>query len=156
MSQPVKRNETNHAFSDGDEAPDAHTITLDASGATLVLNLPPPGRPLESSASLYLVHNGAISRRPHNRRLGHRPSRCQQQRADGDRRDRAGGLRTLPPCGPGTVGYTLVGPTAVGPLPLGLSRRGSHTDPIPTAPVRSFHLRRLQVTLTAARLGAGV
>lgn len=46
--------------SESDESPDAHTITLDASGATLVLNFPPPGSPLDSSASLYLVHNGAI------------------------------------------------------------------------------------------------
>ncbi len=36
--------------SESDESPEAHTITLDASGATLVLNLPPPGRPLDSSA----------------------------------------------------------------------------------------------------------
>lgn len=44
-----------------DDSPNsANTITLDDSGATLVLNFNPPGRKLDSSATLYLVHNGAI------------------------------------------------------------------------------------------------
>jgi len=43
-----------------DAPPDAHTITLDTSSGTLVLNLEPPDRTLDSSATLYVVHNGAI------------------------------------------------------------------------------------------------
>jgi hypothetical protein len=37
-----------------------HTVTLDSSGGTLVLDLQPPGRPLDSAATPYLVHGGAI------------------------------------------------------------------------------------------------
>jgi hypothetical protein len=37
-----------------------HTITLDASGGTLALDLQPSGRALDSSATPYLVHGGAI------------------------------------------------------------------------------------------------
>jgi hypothetical protein len=46
--------------SEDDGPSSANTITLDASGGTLVLNFHPPGRPLDNSAMLYLVHNGAI------------------------------------------------------------------------------------------------
>ena len=46
--------------SENDESPDAHTITLDASGVTLVLNPQPSGGPLDSSDTLYLVHNATI------------------------------------------------------------------------------------------------
>jgi hypothetical protein len=46
--------------SDSDESPDAQTITLDRTAGTLVLNFQPPGRTLDSSATLYLVHNGGI------------------------------------------------------------------------------------------------
>jgi len=45
---------------ESNESPDANTITLDMSGGRLVLNFQPPGRTLDSSATLYLVHNGAI------------------------------------------------------------------------------------------------
>jgi hypothetical protein len=43
-----------------DDPPDAHTITLDTTSGTLVLNFQPPGRPVDDSVALYLVHNGAI------------------------------------------------------------------------------------------------
>jgi hypothetical protein len=46
--------------SGSDASPDANTITLDASAGTLVLDLQPPGRALDSPATPYLVHNGAI------------------------------------------------------------------------------------------------
>jgi hypothetical protein len=46
--------------SGGDEQPDAHTINLDTTAGTLVLNFHPPGHPMDNSAMLYLVHNGAI------------------------------------------------------------------------------------------------
>jgi Carboxypeptidase regulatory-like domain len=46
--------------SEANESPDANTITLDDSGGTLVLNFQPPGSTLDSSGTLYLVHNGAI------------------------------------------------------------------------------------------------
>ena len=46
--------------SESDVPPDANTITLDASGGTLELNFQPPGRALDSPATPYLVHDGAI------------------------------------------------------------------------------------------------
>lgn len=46
--------------SGGDEPADAHTINLDAAAGTLVLNFHAPDRPMDNSAMLYLVHNGAI------------------------------------------------------------------------------------------------
>ena len=46
--------------SESDESSDANTITLDESGGTLMLDLKPPGRTLDSSATPYLVHDGAI------------------------------------------------------------------------------------------------
>ncbi len=46
--------------SDTDETPDANTITLDDTGAKLVLNFQPPGQTQASSGVLYLVHNGGI------------------------------------------------------------------------------------------------
>ncbi len=46
--------------SEADESPDANTVTLDDSGGTMVLNFQPPGRTLDSSGTLYLVHKGAI------------------------------------------------------------------------------------------------
>jgi len=49
---PVPTNDT--------DSRDARTVTLDNSAGTLVLNLQPPGRTREDSASLYLVHNRAI------------------------------------------------------------------------------------------------
>ena len=45
---------------DSDVSPDAQTITLDTTAGTLVLNFHPPGRTLDSSSTLYLVHNGGI------------------------------------------------------------------------------------------------
>jgi hypothetical protein len=45
---------------ESDEPPDAHTVTLDTSAGTLVLKFPLPGRTPDSSATLYLVHNGGI------------------------------------------------------------------------------------------------
>jgi len=39
---------------------DANTITIEASGGTLTLDLQPPGRVLDTSATPYLVHDGAI------------------------------------------------------------------------------------------------
>jgi len=45
---------------ESDESQDAHTITLDISGGTLILNFPPPTNALDNSEMLYLVHNGAI------------------------------------------------------------------------------------------------
>jgi hypothetical protein len=39
---------------------DTNTITIDASGGTLTLDLQPPGRVLDTSATPYLVHDGAI------------------------------------------------------------------------------------------------
>lgn len=45
--------------SDGTESPDANTITLSDSGATLVLNFKDPGVP-ENPEPLYIVHNGSI------------------------------------------------------------------------------------------------
>ena len=44
----------------GDDSPNAHTITLDTTSGTLVVNFQPPGRTLDSSGALYLVHNGAV------------------------------------------------------------------------------------------------
>jgi hypothetical protein len=44
-----------------DPSENPNTITLDASGGTLVLNFPPAGRTLDRPATLYLVHNGAIA-----------------------------------------------------------------------------------------------
>jgi hypothetical protein len=47
--------------SESDESPNAaNTITLGASGGTLVLDLHPPGSALDSSTTPYLVHGGAI------------------------------------------------------------------------------------------------
>ena len=46
--------------SEGNASADANTITLDASGGTLTLNLQPPARSLENIGTAYLVHNGAI------------------------------------------------------------------------------------------------
>jgi hypothetical protein len=48
--------------SDPSSDPSQHTdtIKLDTSGGTLVLNFQPPEGALDSSATLYLVHNGAI------------------------------------------------------------------------------------------------
>ena len=47
--------------SEVDDSPNsANTITLDEAGATLVLNFHAPGKKLDNSAMLYLVHNGAI------------------------------------------------------------------------------------------------
>lgn len=46
--------------SGSDESSDAHTINLDAAAGTLVLNFHAPGRPMDDSAMLYLVHKGAI------------------------------------------------------------------------------------------------
>jgi hypothetical protein len=45
---------------ESDESPNVNSITIDESGATLVLDLQPPGRILDSSMTPYLVHNGAI------------------------------------------------------------------------------------------------
>jgi hypothetical protein len=45
---------------ESDKSSDANTVTLDTSGATLMLDLEPPGRALDSSATAYLVHNGAV------------------------------------------------------------------------------------------------
>jgi hypothetical protein len=44
-----------------DPSQNANTISLDTSGGTLVLNFQPPEGTLDSSATLYLVHNGAIA-----------------------------------------------------------------------------------------------
>ena len=44
---------------ESDESAEAHTITLDTSAGTLMLNFPQPGHPPDDSL-LYLVHNGAI------------------------------------------------------------------------------------------------
>jgi hypothetical protein len=46
--------------SESDPSQNANTITLAASGGTLVLNLQPPNRAPDTSAAFYLVHNGAI------------------------------------------------------------------------------------------------
>lgn len=46
--------------SGSDESSDPHTINLDAAAGTLVLNFHVPGRPMDDSAMLYLVHKGAI------------------------------------------------------------------------------------------------
>lgn len=46
--------------SEGDESPDANNINLDDSGGKLVLNFQPPGGAPDTTATLYLVHNGAI------------------------------------------------------------------------------------------------
>lgn len=46
--------------SGGNEAPEARTISLDTTGGTLVLNFHAPGRPVDNSGMLYLVHNRAI------------------------------------------------------------------------------------------------
>ena len=46
--------------SGSDEPADAHTINLDTTAGTLVLNFHPPGRPMDNSTLLYLVHNGAV------------------------------------------------------------------------------------------------
>ncbi len=45
---------------DNDESSNTNTITLDMSGGTLLLDFQPPGRAVDSSATPYLVHNGAI------------------------------------------------------------------------------------------------
>ena len=45
---------------ESDQPTDANTITLDDSGGTLVLDLRPAGRTLDSSTTPYLVHNGAV------------------------------------------------------------------------------------------------
>lgn len=47
-------------ISASDGPPDAHTITLDTTAATLVLDFQPPGHTPDSSAVFYLVHKGAI------------------------------------------------------------------------------------------------
>jgi hypothetical protein len=49
------------AVSDGDPSPDQNTVTLDTNGGTLVLNFEPPDGLLDRSATLYLVHNGAVA-----------------------------------------------------------------------------------------------
>jgi hypothetical protein len=45
---------------DSDGSSNANTVTLDTSGGTLMLDLQPAGRILDSSATPYLVHNRAI------------------------------------------------------------------------------------------------
>jgi hypothetical protein len=45
---------------DDESRGDSNTISLDDAGGTLVLNFHPPGQAPDESASLYLVHNGAI------------------------------------------------------------------------------------------------
>jgi len=46
--------------SESDAAPNANTVTLGASGGTLVLDLQPPSRADGGAATPYLVHAGAI------------------------------------------------------------------------------------------------
>jgi len=45
---------------DDNDSRDARTITLASSAGTLVLNFQPPMRTSDGSATLYVVHNGAI------------------------------------------------------------------------------------------------
>lgn len=49
------------APSQGDQPPSQQTVTLDADGGSLVLNYQPAEGTLDRSATLYLVHNGAIA-----------------------------------------------------------------------------------------------
>ena len=46
--------------SESDGSPDANTVTLNASGGMLSLDLQPPGRALDNPVTSYLVHDGAI------------------------------------------------------------------------------------------------
>lgn len=49
------------AANGSDPSPDQNTVTLDTNGGTLVLNFEPAEGLLDRSATLYLVHNGAVA-----------------------------------------------------------------------------------------------